>query len=116
LNLATECEVIPANGVYITRTNDLANGRSWRSITNVGYRPTFGDSNELTIETFLLEPLAGEAPRHLRVEFLRRVREERKFDSPEALKRQIFADVGRANAWFRRAEKWTRCGAGVAPA
>ena len=93
LNLATRAEVIPANGVYITRTRDLRSGREWNSITNIGYRPTFGASDQLTIETFLLDPLTGETPRRIRVEFLRRIREERKFDSPEALRGQILKDV-----------------------
>ena len=106
LNLATRAEVIPANGVYITRTRDLADGREWDSVTNVGYRPTFGASDELTIETFLLEALAGEAPKRIRVEFLRRIREERKFESPEALRTQILKDVRTANAYFRRARAW----------
>jgi riboflavin kinase/FMN adenylyltransferase len=106
LNLATRAEVIPANGVYITRTRDLADGREWNSVTNVGYRPTFGASDELTIETFLLDPLAGETPKRIRVEFLRRLREERKFDSPEALREQILKDVRTANAYFRRARAW----------
>ena len=106
LNLATRAEVIPANGVYITRTRDLADGREWNSVTNVGYRPTFGASDQLTIETFLLDPLAGETPKRIRVEFLRRIREERKFDSPEALRTQILKDVRTANAYFRRARAW----------
>src|ERR1039458_1800734 len=59
LNLATRAEVIPADGVYITRTRDTANGREWNSVTNIGYRPTFGASHELTIETFLLDPPHG---------------------------------------------------------
>ena len=106
LNLATQAEVIPANGVYITRTRDLADGREWNSVTNVGYRPTFGASDQLTIETFLLDSLAGEAPKRIRVEFLRRIREERKFESPEALREQILKDVRTANAYFRRAQAW----------
>ena len=106
LNLATQAEVIPARGVYITRTRDLADGREWNSVTNIGYRPTFGASDQLTIETFLLGPLAGEAPKRIRVEFLRRIREERKFESPEALRTQILKDVRTANAYFRRARAW----------
>jgi riboflavin kinase/FMN adenylyltransferase len=106
LNLATQAEVIPANGVYITRTRDLADGREWNSVTNVGYRPTFGASDQLTIETFLLDPLTGEAPKRIRVEFLRRIREERKFESPGALREQILKDVRTANAYFRRARAW----------
>ena len=48
----------------------LDEDRAWESITNVGYRPTFGASEELSIETYLLGPLDGEAPRRIRVEFL----------------------------------------------
>jgi riboflavin kinase/FMN adenylyltransferase len=112
LNLATRAEVIPANGVYVTRTRDTATGRQWNSVTNIGYRPTFGASDELTIETFLLDfqqgndVLQGEPPTHIRVEFLRRLREERKFASPEALKAQILRDVRFAQAFFRRAHAW----------
>ena len=107
LNLATEAEVIPANGVYITRTRDQADGREWNSVTNIGYRPTFGASDQLSIETFLLDPLAGETPERIRVEFLRRIREERKFDTPDALRGQILKDVRTAQAWFRRVKAWT---------
>ena len=99
LNLAPDSEVLPANGVYITRTR--ARDRTWQSITNVGYRPTFG-GEALTVETFLLQPLAGDTPERIRVEFLWRVRDERKFESPEALKTQIMRDVARAQAYFRR--------------
>jgi riboflavin kinase / FMN adenylyltransferase len=106
LNLATRAELIPARGVYITCTRDLDNDRRWNSITNIGYRPTFGASEELTIETFLLEPLTGETPRRIRVEFLRRVRDERKFASPEALRAQILQDVGAAQRYFRRLRAW----------
>jgi riboflavin kinase/FMN adenylyltransferase len=107
LNLATKAEVIPANGVYITRTRDQADGREWNSVTNIGYRPTFGTSEQLSIETFLLDPLEGDTPERIRVEFLRRIREERKFDSPDALRGQIFKDVRTAQAWFRRVKAWT---------
>lgn len=106
LNLRTEAPVLPARGVYITRTTDPASARQWNSITNIGYRPTFGDTcggdDTLSIETFLLDPLEGATPERIRLEFLRRVRDERKFESPEALKAQILRDVGRAKAYFRR--------------
>lgn len=106
LNLRTEAQVLPAPGVYITRTTELDGARQWNSITNIGYRPTFGDTcghdDTLSIETFLLDPLEGATPERIRLEFLRRVRDERKFESPEALKAQILRDVGRAKAYFRR--------------
>ncbi len=107
LNLGVTAEVIPERGVYVTRTRDLDSGREWRSITNVGYRPTFGESGSLSIETFLLDPLEGESPRRIRVEFLARVRDERKFDAPEALRAQILRDVTAARSYFRRLERWS---------
>jgi riboflavin kinase/FMN adenylyltransferase len=118
LNLATAAEVIPARGVYVTRTRDLETGREWNSLTNIGYRPTFGASDQLSIETFLLDtpmeqagapsgassgpPISG----RLRVEFLWRVRDEREFESPAALKAQILKDAGAAQRYFRRAKAW----------
>jgi riboflavin kinase/FMN adenylyltransferase len=107
LNLSTKAEVIPANGVYITRTYDVEGDRRWNSITNIGYRPTFGASDELSIETFLLDPFEPPAPARIRLEFLRRVREERKFESPAALRAQILRDVQTAQAYFRRLASWT---------
>lgn len=107
LNLQTSAEVLPRNGVYITRTHDLDSGRRWNSITNIGHRPTFG-GDDLSIETFLLEPMEGAPPMRIRVEFLHRVRDERKFESPEALKAQILGDVARATAYFRRMRGWRR--------
>jgi riboflavin kinase / FMN adenylyltransferase len=114
LNLQTGAEVLPRSGVYITRTTDAdpnVNARRWNSITNVGYRPTFGPTSAggaLSIETFLLDPLEGASPSRIRVEFLRRVREERKFESPAALKDQILRDVAKAQAFFRRCRRWVR--------
>ncbi len=102
LNLRTEAQVIPARGVYVTRASETGSARRWNSITNLGYRPTFGTDEGLSIETFLLDPLDGETPGRIRLEFLRRVRDERKFESPEALKAQILRDVQRAKTYFRR--------------
>jgi riboflavin kinase/FMN adenylyltransferase len=106
LNLATSAEVIPGRGVYITRTWEEGGRRGWNSITNIGYRPTFGASDELSIETFLLDPLEGDTPDRIRVEFLRRVRDERQFASPEALRAQILRDVRVAQNYFRRTAEW----------
>jgi riboflavin kinase/FMN adenylyltransferase len=109
LNLSISAEVLPKTGVYVTRTRDRQGSREWPSITNVGNRPTF-NGQQLTIETYLLSRLEGPAPPEISVEFLRWVRDERKFESPEALKAQILRDVGRAQVYFRR------LGATTAPA
>jgi riboflavin kinase/FMN adenylyltransferase len=101
LNLATDAVVLPLRGVYVTRVRDLDTGRRWPSITNVGFRPTFG-GDALTIESHVVEGYADPAPERIAVDFLHRVREERKFDDAAALKAQILRDVGRARAWWRR--------------
>ena len=49
----------------------------------------------------------GEAPERIRVKFLRRIRAERRFESPEALRAQILQDVRTAQAYFRRVKGWT---------
>lgn len=95
LNLAPENELLPKTGVYVTRTNRL------RSITNVGYRPTFG-GHELTIETFLLDPLPDPQPDRIEVAFLYYIREEKKFDTPELLRAQIMRDIAVATRLHTR--------------
>ncbi len=102
LNLATDAEIIPADGVYLTRTSDRQDARTWNSITNVGYRPTFTDGGGRTIETYLLGTLEGETPRRIAVEFLCRLRGERAFPDPASLKAQIVWDAGVAQRYFRR--------------
>jgi riboflavin kinase/FMN adenylyltransferase len=66
-------------------------------------RPTFADATEPSVETFVLNwdgDLYGDV---VRVRFLYRLRDERKFSSIEQLKTQIARDVGRANSYFERA-------------
>jgi riboflavin kinase/FMN adenylyltransferase len=114
LNLATRAEAIPAGGVYVTRTLDPASGRAWNSVTNIGFRPTFGPSELITVETFLLDGLDGDTPGSIQVDFLWRLRPEMRFRSPEALKGQILKDVGAARRYFRRLKAWV--GRPMAPA
>jgi riboflavin kinase/FMN adenylyltransferase len=101
LNILPGEEIVPANGVYVTETEDLENGRRWHSVTNVGVRPTFGGTG-LTIETFLLSAFDGQTPERIAVHFRHRIREERKFENPSALRTQILKDAGRASAYWRR--------------
>jgi riboflavin kinase/FMN adenylyltransferase len=103
LNIDAENELLPARGVYVTRTRDLDSGRQWRSVTNVGFRPTF-DGRGLSCETFLLDPFEGESPRRIEVSFLHFVREEKKFGSPALLREQILKDVNTANRLHNRLE------------
>lgn len=105
--LLTAGRLIPKQGVYVTQTQDLDNGRTWPSITNIGHRPTFAGT-DLSIETFLLEPLADPTPARIRLEFNLRLRDEQKFPNPEELKSQILKDVRRAQNYWRRRSRLTR--------
>jgi riboflavin kinase/FMN adenylyltransferase len=100
-NLHPQNRVIPRNGVYVTAT--LIDGQWRRSVTNIGTRPTFGSANESSVETFVMNwsgDLYGDV---VRVRFLHRLREEKKFGSINELKSQIDRDVARAQNYFERA-------------
>ena len=99
LNLAAEQELLPARGVYVTRTRLDGETRSHRSVTNIGVRPTFNGSS-LSIETHLLDAQLSSAPKRIEVRFWKRLREEKKFTGPEELRAQIAADIARANRFF----------------
>lgn len=99
-NLHPHNRVIPRNGVYVTGT--LIDGRWHRSVANVGVRPTFGDAAEPSVETFVMNwagDLYGDV---VRVRFLYRLRDEKKFASIDELSIQIAKDVARAESYFER--------------
>ena len=92
---------LPATGVYVTRTCDPDSDQTWNSITNVGRRPTFDDGNP-SVETHLIEPADPVSLQRIQISFLRRLRDERRFDSPAALREQILADIAQAERFFQR--------------
>jgi phosphoribosyl 1,2-cyclic phosphate phosphodiesterase len=101
LNLKPDQELLPAKGVYITRTVLEGETSSHRSVTNVGMRPTFNGSS-LTIETHLLDYSGNFAPKLIEIRFWKRLRNEQKFASPEDLRLQIARDISTANKFFAR--------------
>ena len=99
-NLKPRNRVIPKYGVYATA--NLIDGKWRRSITNVGVRPTFTGDKEPSIESYIFDfdgDLYGDV---LRVRFLHRIRDERKFSGIEELKNQIEKDTRRALNYFKR--------------
>jgi len=99
-NLKPKNRVIPRNGVYVTAT--LIDHVWRRSITNIGVRPTFETEVEPSIETYIFDfdgNLYGDV---LRVRFLHRIRDERKFNGIVELKAQIEKDTRRALNYFSR--------------
>ncbi len=97
-NLKPRNRVIPKYGVYATA--NLIDGIWRRSITNVGIRPTFDGDKEPSIESYIFDfdgDLYGDV---LRVRFLHRIRDERKFGGIEELKTQIAKDSAVALDYF----------------
>lgn len=102
LNLRPVPGQLVPRGVYVTETFETSTGKHWPSITNAGFRPTFG-GDELTIETFLLTPLDGKPPEYIQVHFRFFLRAEQQFSGAEELKAQIMKDVARTKNYWRRA-------------
>ena len=98
LNLAPIEEQLPKVGVYVTHA--LLGGVPYDSVTNVGYKPTFGD-HRLTVETFLLDFSGQIEAADMEIEFLYRLRDEMKFQNPAILKVQIQEDARRSLKFFR---------------
>ena len=93
-NLAiTPNKLVPKNGVYAVWV-DIA-GASYPGALNAGYRPTFG-GKRLTVEAFIFDFDRDLYQEEVRVRFVQRIRDEKKFESPEALVKQIGKDVARA--------------------
>jgi riboflavin kinase / FMN adenylyltransferase len=99
-NLRTSNDLLPPHGVYATAVT--IDGALHPSVTNIGQRPTFGDQLQTTIEAHVLGLSRDLYGRNLRLAFVQRLRDERKFADVEALQEQIAADVRRATRLFDR--------------
>jgi riboflavin kinase/FMN adenylyltransferase len=99
INLSSYDELVPGDGVYVTRTR--VGAECFDSVTNVGNRPTFG-AESFAIETHLLNfhPIELNPETEVEIHFLQRLRDEIKFPSVEALREQIGKDVKKARRHF----------------
>jgi riboflavin kinase/FMN adenylyltransferase len=99
-NLETKNELLPPHGVYATTVT--VDGVVHAGVTNIGVRPTFDAAAKMTIEVHILgfdRDLYGQT---VRLGFIQRLRDERRFADVDALKAQIDADVRRARRLFDR--------------
>jgi riboflavin kinase/FMN adenylyltransferase len=103
INLAPYPELLPAIGVYVTKlaVGEPSNARVFQGVTNIGNRPTFG-TDSFAVETHLLdfEPIELNESTPLELSFLHRLRDERRFASPDELRAQIQRDVAEAKRIF----------------
>jgi riboflavin kinase/FMN adenylyltransferase len=98
-NLATENELVPPHGVYATTLT--VDGVVHPGLTNIGLRPTFSET-EPTVETHVLGYQGDLYGKRVRISFVLRLRDERRFEDVDALRAQIDADQRRAERLFTR--------------
>jgi riboflavin kinase/FMN adenylyltransferase len=102
-NLAVPAHVLtPCHGVYVTQVF-LPDGARCAGVTNVGTRPTVNAGSDVTVETYLLDYDGDLYGQNVRLEFCRRLRDEIRFDSVDALRARIAADAAEARDYFASA-------------
>jgi riboflavin kinase/FMN adenylyltransferase len=99
-----DAHVCPGHGVYACRAGLLEDGKwVWRTAaTNVGVRPTFVTGRGLLVEAFILDFAGDIYGKELRLQFLERLRGEKRFETVEALVEQMDRDIERTRSRTRR--------------
>lgn len=95
-------KILPPNGVYVTTS--YFDGRAYGGITNIGYKPTVGESF-IGVETYLFDCDGDLYGKKCRVDFKKFLRPEKKFPSLEALKARLLADAENGKAYFQKIEE-----------
>lgn len=95
--------LLPAYGVYATKVT-LEDGKTYPAATNVGVRPTVEDEKQVTVEAFLLDFQGDVYGQTVSLEFYRRLRGERRFDSLEALRQEVMKNAQQAREYFAEEE------------
>jgi riboflavin kinase/FMN adenylyltransferase len=93
--------LVPRYGVYATKVF-LDNGEEHIAVTNIGVRPTIGDENKVSVESYILEFSGNLYEHRVRLEFHTFLRPEKKFSDIGALKAQIARDTEAARAYFTK--------------
>ena len=99
-NLATDNELMPPHGVYATTMT--IDGVVHAGVTNIGMRPTFGETGRRRSRRICCDYSGDLYGRRVRLAFVQRLRDERRFEDVDALRAQIEADRRRAERLFSR--------------
>jgi riboflavin kinase/FMN adenylyltransferase len=92
--------ILPPQGVYVVKV--LLGKKKYLAIANIGTRPSFGKQNfKLYLEVHILDFSKNIYGKCLEVEFLKKIRNEKRFPSPQALIRQIHKDEVSARKYFK---------------
>jgi riboflavin kinase/FMN adenylyltransferase len=97
-NIATETEVVPLNGIYATLIQ--VKNKQWLSVSSIGVNPTFGDGPR-TVESFILDFDGDIYGERVKLAFVQRIRDEKKFVLVKDLIEQMDEDVKRAKTLFK---------------
>ncbi len=99
-NLKLIDELTPKMGVYAVRVH--FNGKVYNGVANIGLNPTFGNG-AFSVETHILGFTGDILGKEIRLEFIERLRDEKKFRNPEELSEQIKKDIERAKEILKNA-------------
>jgi len=99
-NIKLYDELCPKSGVYVVTVE--YRGQVYGGVANIGYNPTFGNGQELTVEVHILDFKEDIYNQEIRINFITRLRGERKFSSPKKLSEQIEKDIREAREILKR--------------
>lgn len=100
-NIKPNQEIIPKEGVYAVKVTIPEISKTYKGVANIGKNPTFGNQ-ALSYEVHILDFKGELLGKTLRLHFIARLRDEKKFNSPEELKDSIARDIERAKEILRR--------------
>jgi riboflavin kinase/FMN adenylyltransferase len=101
-NIQFDCDVLPPRGVYLVFLH--LGRRRYPALANIGYRPSFHHQNgRMNLEAYILDFNKNIYGKEVIVEFAKKIRDEQKFPSPDALILQIRRDEKLARQYFRSA-------------
>ena len=99
-NIKLYDELCPKTGVYVVTVE--YRDQIYGGVANIGYNPTFGNGQELTVEVHILDFKEDIYNQEIRINFITRLRGERKFSSPKELSEQIEKDIREAREILKR--------------
>jgi riboflavin kinase/FMN adenylyltransferase len=102
LSIPEKYKILPADGVYVTQSE--IGGKNYFGLTNVGLNPTISEGNQRTVETYYLDYNADLYSEKIKVEFLKRIRDELRFDSHEELINAMKEDEQYARDFIQQME------------
>ena len=102
INLSTNNQLIPNNGVYITTVQ--FDEKSYESVTNIGFRPTI-DGAQFSIESHILNFDGNLYGKQIRLNFIEKIRNEHKFSSLLELIEQVHRDIEFTKKFFKKANQ-----------